>query len=415
MRPKVPSTLTNDHWHLFWHYTTGSVESIRLQDDPTRMEWSRGRFGMPYGACFLDKRETREGGVRLTYEYMVDLRLTVDRYLVGEEYREEYVWQNVGKKPVEIKEKEVGVYVTFAERGERSDVFVARRAYTHILSGSRLYMASSRADGTLGGLALTSTEGEIAEVKEEYPTASDRGELVAYMPPKTLSAGEEIKWGWVIYDYTDDADYAAKTARYAPVWRICPLWGEEGENVRFGTNESESESAVFVKDKTRLEWNGEYVVLPSLSVWRKVQQAKGGRGGNTTLYDAYLLAKLYRADPDAKIKAQIQDLLSRYYKRGRNRLDMTPYDAAEIAGLTSRLTEQIRFALSPRRAAFNPIAEWGRYCLLCEGEWLEVDGAKEARDKQIAVLTPFLHAPWGDYIEGWQRLEVMAKLLGKPD
>ncbi|MBO4535130.1 MAG: hypothetical protein J5755_04260, partial [Clostridia bacterium] len=348
----------------------------------------RGRFGLPSGSCFLDKREEIEGGIRLTFEYMVDLRLVVDRVLDGECLHERYVWSNVGKKPLEINAGEVGVYVTFADRGERSDVFLARRAYTHILTGSHLYMASSRADGTPQGVALTSVEGNVAEVREEYPSRKDRGELIAYLPAFSLQPEETRTLEWVVYDYADTADYRAKTARYAPVW----------EGVAGCTERVEKDGGQFVLGDPR-------------SLWERVQVAKAGRNGDTTLYDAYLLAKIYDAGGDPDGKAKIAALLSKYYRKSPHGLDMMPYRAIEIAEMQDKLRAQIEAAKEPKCGPFNVLAEWGRDCLLCEAVALGLEDLAPAIAHSVNILKPFMTTPWGDKLAGWEDPSVVIGLL----
>lgn len=386
MRSRLPLTLTNGRLQAFWHYTTGGVESLRLADDPTQMEWIKGRFGFPSGSCFLDKREEIEGGVRLTFEYMVDLRLVVDRVMDYGGLHERYTWSNVGKKPVEIKDGEVGVYVTFADRGERSDVFLARRAYTHVLTGSHLYMASSRADGSPQGMALTTVEGQVACVKEEYPTRRDRGDLIAYLPAMTLAPQESVGWEWVVYDYDDFADYRAKTADYAPVWQDLTLWG----------------------DKDRVENDkGDYVLLDSRSLWERVQFAKGGRDGDTSLYTAYLMAIIKKGEPLMYRQEKLVGYLEKYYKKSPHGLDMMPLEAIEIAGMQDKLAAQIEAAKAFKRGPFNVWAEWGRYCLICSEPIPSYDHVQRAQ----AILRPFLTTPWGDKIPDWEDTERIAALL----
>lgn len=412
-----PLTLSNSIWRIFWHYTTGGVESIRLVKDQA-MEWVDGRFGLPFGPCFLDKREVIDGGIRLTYEYMVDLRLTVERVLEGEIYKERYTWQNVGKNPLPIKENEVGVYVTFADRGERSDVFWSCRAFTHVMQGSRLYVASCRANGAPDGLALVSTKGQIERVTEEYPTRRDRGELIAYLPALTLEPQEMTSWEWVLFAYDNEQDYRAKSALYAPVWHLDGYWGEVGEKLCLSGVESEDlppkgqEEPAIVGGSNRLDLNqDEFLTWDGLSMWERVQAAKGGRDGETSLYNAYLLAKIYLAQGGVERDA-ITALLAKYYRRHKHGLDMMPRAAISLAELGDKLDEQIRFALVRKKGLFNVWQEWGRYCLLCLGEAKGIQGCQEARQTQIILLRPFMKAPWGEKIVGWQDLDKMLSLLG---
>jgi len=232
MKDKPPIEAHRGESSVAWHYCTGQVEQLVLPKADPDFTWIRGIFGMPYGMCYLDKRERVEDGVRHVYEYMTDIRLTVTRTLTDEGYVERYEWQNVGKKAVEIAAREVGVYVTFAERYDIREVAVPYRAYTHfLLAEDVFYMYNARMSGDEAGVGLVLTEGRVAEVREERLHPAERGDLIAFLPPTVLAPDDKICWAWTVFAYADRAEYWQVVRRYAPKITISPRLPEVGEKV----------------------------------------------------------------------------------------------------------------------------------------------------------------------------------------
>lgn len=232
MKKPIAHSMANRVFSLDWHYTTGQVESLHRVDVSPRFQWIRGRFGLPCGMCYLDKRYAIEGGIGHVYEYMADLRLTVERRLTEAGYTERYVWRNVGNAPLTIEEEELGVYATFAEKYDVEAVTVPYRAYTHIMCAQgAFYMANARCDGSADGVGLVVTRGHIASVGAERLDPRQRGDLILYLPPCRLMPDQCVTLEWLVFGYDDMAQFWATVGRYAPKLQLSPRYPTPGQEV----------------------------------------------------------------------------------------------------------------------------------------------------------------------------------------
>ena len=238
MKESIAHSVANDQFCLEWHYTTGQVESLhRVQVSP-QFQWIRGRFGLPIGMCYLDKRYAIEQGIGHVYEYMNDLRLVVERRLTPQGYVEHYCWANVGKTPIDIQADEVGVYVTFAEKYDIEQVTSPYRAYTHIMCAQgAFYMANTRCNGQSDGVGLVVTQGHVASVGAERLDPRQRGDLIAYLPPCRLLPGQSVDWQWLVFGYDTLQRFWQVVGRYAPKLQVSPRYPTAGQQVCVRVND----------------------------------------------------------------------------------------------------------------------------------------------------------------------------------
>jgi len=255
-QPKIPIEIKRGEASFAWHYSTGQVEDLSFDVAPSS-RLIRGIFGMPFGMCYLEKRAPIEDGIQLIYEYMTDLSLTVTRTLTDEGLMERYEWRNVGKKDISVADGEVGVYVTFAEKYDLREVTLAHRAYTHILAGGKtFYMANARCNGAPGGVGLVLIEGQIAEVKEERLHPAERGDLIAFMPARTIAPEESVTWQWLVFPYADEQAFWRVVTPYAHKINVTPLCPTVGQSVTVTVDDAAP---------AEVEVNGEIVANPFLS------------------------------------------------------------------------------------------------------------------------------------------------------
>ena len=226
----IAHRVTSDGKSVEWHYTTGQVEDLHLAEG--QFGWVRGTFGLPYGICYLDKRAAIEGGICHTYEYMTDLRLTVKRTLCDAGYAEHYIWQNVGKKPIDIKDGEVDAYVTFAEKYDIRKVAVPYRAFTHILhAGSVCYIYNARMNGAKDGVGLVLQQGQVGQVVEERLHPAERGDIALTLPACTLQPEETREWRWLVFAYADEKAFWQVVSEYTHQIKLSALYPAAGQSV----------------------------------------------------------------------------------------------------------------------------------------------------------------------------------------
>lgn len=241
----IQHSVANETMRVEWHYTTGQTESLHRLDVTPQFEWIRGRFGCPGGACYLDKRSALPNGIRHIYEYMTDIRLTVTRCLTDEGYEEEYVWENVGKSSIEIKEGDLCVYATFAEKYDIAPVCLPYRAYTHdFCAHGAFYIYNARTNGEEGGVGLVLKEGCVASLGEERLDPRQRGDLLVNLPACTLQPGRRIRLGWLVFVYDDEEGFWRVVRRYAPKIRVSPLEPIPGQSVSVSVDDKVLETVL---------------------------------------------------------------------------------------------------------------------------------------------------------------------------
>ena len=378
---------------------------------------------MPGGMCYLDKREALQGGIRHIYEYMTDMRLTVDRYLTEDGYVERYEWRNVGKESIPIGEEEVCVYATFAEHYDIREVTVPFRAYTHALcAGDTFYMYNARANGTPQGVGLVLEQGEIHHIQEERLHPSERGDLLLCMPPCTLEPDATIVWQWRIFAYADADEFRAVVARYAPFITVSPRYPAPGQSVTV-TVDGTTPQAVWVND---VETTNPFPAPLGSFVLRPIEARENTRIEMVGASLAAHWARYYHAWPTGKNPRALLARSAEYAERFAQTHAQTDYDEAVAALLTYYRTggamrhpqaamptllirshdqlkalfeRHLQVVLHPRRTRFGAQTALAEYSMLrvANGVWDGRYTEEEAAAKTLAA--PILDSPLGPLVE----------------
>ena len=414
-KQKVKLEAKNQLFEVEWHYTDGRVTNLRSPRFP-QFEWVQGKFGLPVGPCFLDGCEATTGGVRHIYEYMEDVRLTVDRVLSEDGYTETYTLANVGKKPLTLKEGDYGAYVTLAEQYDIALVSLPRRAWTHI-GHNCLY--SVRCDGTAGGVGLVLTEGCMARIGEERPGRRQRGDLVAICPEMTLNPEETYRWVWKVFAYENEEEFLRVVRPYAKQWQICPLSPRLGEKVQVLVD---GETVEFVHNGNKkcgffpAEVNNQVCIdgyeMTIAGRGGEVYQAQpDGSRAATLLAEADLLLHVFLVDKQEETYQKAVKALLGYYRwGGTRRLDFgVPLPLLKHSEpLRTLFAKQAKRALADKKilsrnnvlgqadVLVKAAALWG-------GVYAEAASLAAIRAKTL-IQTPFgplftLPAEWNDYLK----------------
>ena len=419
-RPTIPIEIKRGDASFTWHYCTGQVESLSFAATPS-IRWIRGFFGMPYGMCYLDKREQVADGVKHVYEYMTDLKLTVTRTLTDEGLVERYTWQNAGKKDIAIQEGEVGVYVTFAEKYDVKEVTRAYRAYTEILAGGKtFYMYNTRCNGATDGVGLVLQEGRIAEVKAERLHPAERGDLVAYMPAVTLAPDETVNWQWLVYPYADESEFWQVARRYAHKINVTPLWPKAGQSVTVTVDDRTPDEVVVNGEKVANPFKspeGTYTLQPVADEEETLLTMKGislaerwadeyhglrrGQKNNPRRYIAessQMAARFAQSGEQGDYDAAVNALYAYYRTAGAYRqaqMGMPQVLIRSNEGLRKMFARHVDTILKPSRRRYTADTALGTYEMLRVADYV-FDG-KYAEEKQRAFeeATPKLFTPYG--------------------
>ncbi len=424
MKEKIPCEVSVGANVVEWHYATGQVETLRLAADSS-FGWIRGIFGMPYGMCYLDKRERLDRGIRHIYEYMSDLRLTVERTLDEEGYSERYVWRNVGKKPLDLAADELGVYATFAEKYDIADVCRRYRAYTHALvAGDVFYMYNARLNGDTAGVGLVLTEGVIDRLAEERLHPEERGDLVVMLPARTLAPDEEIVLSWRLFAYADREEFGRRIGQYAPLLQIDPICPEVGQSVRVtvdGVSPAEVRLNGIGVSNPFIAPKGEFVLqpmaeddlcrlvlsgTPHVGVWAERYRGWGRGKYNPRRYVAESAAytAAYEMTGDAGDLQRAADALRAYYHtpgayRKPQAFLPVPLLRKDDA-LRARFERHLAVCLRPNRRRYTADRALAEYSMLCVAEALFAGRYAEAKEAAKADVQPLLDTPFGKLFVG---------------
>lgn len=421
-KSSAPIEIERGEARVGWHYCTGQVESLELVPSARPFTWIRGVFGMPYGMCYLDKREGIADGVRHVYEYMTDLRLTVTRTLTDEGYTERYVWQNVGKKAISIAEGEVGVYVTFAEQYDIRRVAIHYRAFTHcLLAGDVFYMANARFNGASDGYGLVMHEGRVAAVKEERLRPTERGDLIAFMPAGTLAPEETVAWEWTVFAYENIEAFWRFVRRFAPKIEITPLLPEAGQTVTVKVDD-EVVPTVVVDGETVpnpfVAKAGAFSLVPvaerpdtvlSLSgVSHEERWASSYRGWcrarsanpRRPIADSVAYARRFALSADREDYQKAVDSLSAYYRKfGAYKMPQAFMPGVLIKsndGLTAQFARHVTTVLRPNNRPYTADVAFAEYDMLRVADYVFEGKYRQEKDSAYLRALPLIKTPFGD-------------------
>lgn len=158
-------------------------------EDIHQMNWAKGEI--PWGTVKLPKGMAVKKRRRITGEGMLE---------------ERYIFSNVSKFPVYIKECDLGVYLSLPDSYVDADECMIRHCHTHIwCGGESSWIKAVRMSGIGPHLGMILRNGSLNGYSIERNTekgSNDRGSFLVHPDIHVLQSGEsyEICWEWFWFE-----------------------------------------------------------------------------------------------------------------------------------------------------------------------------------------------------------------------
>ena len=219
----------------------GGVKSISNTQDKDKMNWVEGAstFGTVKNARTVSVKKT-ENGVVAVYKTESFL-ITVTRALLGEKYKETYVFENHLNSDVFIGRGDIGIYATFNDSYENSKICMTSRCHAHIWCGeSTSYVKAVKMGDFPFGLALVLTKGKLDTYSIERDLSkisNDRGDFILHPSPFHLLPKEKIMFEWEML-WFKEGDFEKSVSEYDSAILIDAdnYTVFKGEPIRFSVN-----------------------------------------------------------------------------------------------------------------------------------------------------------------------------------
>lgn len=195
---------------------------LGYKDDENKMNWIKGKE--KWGTVRVpDGIETR----------------VHRQFLENGNLEETYSFKNTTEFPVFFKKTDAGIYTTWNDNYEDTDVCLAQRCHTHIFCGEEAawIMALQMGDGA-PHLGLKLKQGSIASYSVERDLSqesNDRGDFILHPVLPVLLPGEETKVVWELFWFADKEEFFEKLLETEgfPVIKARQFSYFAGETIRF--------------------------------------------------------------------------------------------------------------------------------------------------------------------------------------
>ena len=197
---------------LYFNKTTFGVERLSVDGDPELVSWVCGNdFALPYGNNFLLKSDFSGGKFSAEFLYFSEVVCSLCVTQKGDAISFSYRFKNDGKKKVELKEGDLGVYTPFFDRFDDPDVSLPRRVHAHVRTEGATYIYCEKYSGDLPALGLIMTKGACYSYSlERGARKGDRGEIILRLPQMTLAPQESYECEFLLFPASGRADFFKK-------------------------------------------------------------------------------------------------------------------------------------------------------------------------------------------------------------
>lgn len=225
---------------------------LGYSNDTNRMNWIEGKeiwgtIRCPKGIKISVTREfTKEGNLKETYQFV-----------------------NETAFPMSFKRTDVGIYTTWNDNYEDTDVCLTQKCHTHIFCGKEAsYIMALQMGGNGPHLGLKVVQGSIISYSVErdlQEESNDRGDFILHPEMRMLHPNESVSISWELFWFQDKEDFFKKAlvGRTFPAVRTKQCTYFVGETISFvvelGRKIEQSEVKIVCKGKEvpyLLTWNG---------------------------------------------------------------------------------------------------------------------------------------------------------------
>ena len=216
--------MSENSFEIRYNLENGGVESMVNTADPYAMNWLgvNNTWGTVKNANVVSVTPT-ENGLCAVYETLY-LRITADRALCGDTYRETYTLENRLEGDVFCNRGDFGIYAPFRDSYANAKICMTERCNTNIWCGRNTSYINAVKMGLCDfGLGLVLTEGSLDSYSIDRILhvvnnlgdlgSDDRGDFILHPTPFRLRPGEKIKLSWKLFWYKDCLLYTSPSPR----------------------------------------------------------------------------------------------------------------------------------------------------------------------------------------------------------
>ena len=202
--------------------SNGGLSSLRLHDDPDRMNWIEGleTWGVPVGMEFAGVE--RQGDTWISRYRKGVLKLAVERTPGRTFLRERFVFRNTADYDLYFLRGQLGVFATFNDSYADAATCETKRCHAHIwCGGANSYVHALKMGPFPTELALILTQGDldaysVRRVAKEI--SNDRGDFVLHPAPLHFLPGETKVLEWELAAFPSGAFKAELLTRRGTAW-----------------------------------------------------------------------------------------------------------------------------------------------------------------------------------------------------
>ncbi|MCD8012595.1 MAG: hypothetical protein LUG99_05385 [Lachnospiraceae bacterium] len=221
----------------------GHLTFLGHKKDPDRMNWVDGN--------------RKWGTIQCPSNVSADCTRQIKQNGMLEEV---YLFRNTSAFPIFLKKTDLGIYTTFNDDYECSEICMKQRCHTHIFCGGEgSYVMALRMGGqgphlglrmTCGGLSGYSVERQSKASEKWKVVSNDRGDFIMHPYIPLLAPGETVTIGWELFwfDKPEDFEFKLAEGRYTPVILAQQCTYFTGEKISFDVlcGERVSESLIHI-------------------------------------------------------------------------------------------------------------------------------------------------------------------------
>ena len=205
-------------FEIIYNQQKGGILSLKNKNDKDNMNWVEGAsvWGTIKDAEFISSRKTENSQVDEFENKKFNIR--AERILTEDKLIERYTFMNKCDHPVSVCKGEIGIYTTFNDSYDASDICMTNRCNTHIWCGGNTAWVNALKMGVSHiNLGLVVTKGSIDcySVERNLDKASnDRGDFILHPSAFFLGAGESCTLEWKLFFHNGTEDFTKKLNEY---------------------------------------------------------------------------------------------------------------------------------------------------------------------------------------------------------
>ncbi len=167
------------------------------KSDVTNMNWIEGKE--KWGTTFCPE------GIK----FSIERKFTEDGNL-----REKYSFKNTTEFPIGFKRTDIGIYTTFNDNYEDTDICIEEKCHAHIFCGEEAsYVMAMQMGGRAPHLGIKVIKGSIVSYSVERDLSeesNDRGDFILHPDLPILQPEETVEVEWELFWFLDKEDFRKK-------------------------------------------------------------------------------------------------------------------------------------------------------------------------------------------------------------